>query len=597
MAARPRLADGIDKRGGNDVHNSADGTVLTAASSLVDPETGPETGPGPGPRTAPARAARTAAAEDTALAAALRTLLGVPRENTDSGRTAEYVLPELTPPTGREANRAAVAAALAAGGVTHFAVPGLEDRSSAVGVPEDERDAALAALAAATAAVTGYASAVHASRPVELPNRPADRAAWAALSAARAIQLSWPLTDPSGSLTVGHEYGCTVEFWRREGDELVAPRGNRLTPRIAADGPAVPVPAHRFGRLLSAHGTDPVNHVPLVSRPEFNRAGIDTIDFPVDAVYTWVDGTDPRWQQRKAAASGEVYHAESASDARFLSRDELRYSLRSLRANAPWIRTVFIVTDDQRPAWFPEDLPGARVVSHREIFDDPADLPTFNSHSIESQLHHIDGLAEHFLYFNDDMFLGRPIAPHAFFTPSGITKHFPSAARIPLGPVTPDDTPVDAACKNNRALLQARFGRVNSQPMDHIPYALRRSVMAEIEAAFPEAYARTAGSRFRAMTDLSVTSSLHHYFAMFTGRSVPSAVQYGYVQLAHPELAKRLAAMLARRDRDAICVNDAFSTPEDMAAQDAVLRPFLDSYFPVPSRYELPDTPCPTDTP
>jgi hypothetical protein len=56
-------------------------------------------------------------------------------------------------------------------------------------------------------------------------------------------------------------------------------------------------------------------------------------------------------------------------------------------------------------------------------------------------------------------------------------------------------------------------------------------------------------------------------------------------------LAKRLAGMLARRDRDAICVNDAFSTPEDMAAQDAVLRPFLDSYFPVPSRYELADMP------
>ena len=512
-------------------------------------------------------------------------LLGVARP-VPAGRGVEYVLTDLTPLAGREVNRGAVTAALEAAGVTHFAVPGLEDRGSVVGVPQDERAAALAALAAVTDVSGGYVSAVAEGRPAVRLIRPVDASTWAVVGSAPVIQISWALADPLRDIVLGHEYGCAVEFWTSDGDRLVAPRGNRVTSRITADGAAVAVPAHRFTRLLSPHGTDPLNHLPVTSRPEFDRPGIDTIDFPVDVVYTWVDGTDPRWQERKAAASGTVYHAESASDARFLSRDELRYSLRSLRMNGPWIRTVFIVTDDQRPAWLDEDVPGVRVVSHREIFRDPADLPTFNSHSIESQLHHIEGLAEHFLYFNDDMFLGRPIAPHAFFTPAGITKHFPSAARIPLGPVTADDTPVDAACKNNRALLLERFGRVNSQPMDHIPYALRRSVMDEIEQAFPEAYARTAASRFRAMTDLSVTSSLHHYFALFTGRSVPSAVQYGYVQLAHPELAKRLAGMLARRDRDAICVNDAFSTTEDMAAQDAVLRPFLDAYFPTRSRYE-----------
>ncbi|MFI9105316.1 stealth family protein [Streptomyces fildesensis] len=523
---------------------------------------------------------------ESGLSAVLQGLLGAARESSAVGCGVEYVLPGLTAVTGRDAIRAAVCAALTMSGVAHFAVPGFDDRSSVVGVPEAERAAAITALAGAFRTATGYVSAVQADLPVRRPSRGVDEAQWSALSGAAVLQVSWPLADTSGQLAVGHEFGCAVEFWHPEDDLLVAPRGNRVTARIAADGAEVQLPAHRFTRLLSAHGGEPVNHVPVLSRAEFDRVGIDTLDFPIDAVYTWVDGTDAAWQQRKAAASGTVYHAESASDARFLSRDELRYSLRSLRMNAPWIRTVFIVTDDQRPVWLDETDPGVRVVSHREIFSDPADLPTFNSHSIESQLHHIEGLAEHFLYFNDDMFFGRPIAPQAFFTPSGITKHFPSASRIPLGPVTPDDTPVDAACKNNRALLQERFGRVNSQPMDHIPYALRRSIMDEIEQAFPQAYAQTAASRFRAMTDLSVTSSLHHYFALFTGRSVPSSVQYGYVQLAHPELAKRLAGMLARRDRDAICVNDAFSTPEDMAAQDAVLRPFLDAYFPVPSRFE-----------
>ena len=42
----------------------------------------------------------------------------------------------------------------------------------------------------------------------------------------------------------------------------------------------------------------------------------------------------------------------------------------------------------------------------------PADaLPTFSSHAIESRLHHVPDLAEHFLYSNDDMFFGRPVDP------------------------------------------------------------------------------------------------------------------------------------------------------------------------------------------
>ena len=49
-----------------------------------------------------------------------------------------------------------------------------------------------------------------------------------------------------------------------------------------------------------------------------------------------------------------------------------------------------------------------RVVPHSEIFPDTGDLPTFNSHAIEACLHRIPDLSENFLYFNDDVFLGRP---------------------------------------------------------------------------------------------------------------------------------------------------------------------------------------------
>lgn len=503
----------------------------------------------------------------------------------DAGDVA-YIHPGVTPLAAREWNRLAVANLLDHLGIASFAVRGMSDHGTVVAVVEDDRMRLFEGLTRYLNSYPGHVTLLREPPAKASPPAPSgDPRAWQDLASALGVQVSWYQTDPEGHLLLGHEYGCAIEFWKREGDRLVAPRANRSAWSVAAAGSHVWGAPRLFSRFVS-DSTAQELAPPLATRPEFLVPGVEDIDFPVDAVYTWVDGNDPAWQARKASAKGEVYHAESASDARFISRDELRYSIRSLHLFAPWIRNVYVVTDDQVPAWMRTDVPGFQVVSHREIFRNPADLPTFNSHSIESQLHHIPGLAEHFLYFNDDMFIGRPVTPHAFFTPVGTARYFPSRNRIPQGPVVETDTPVDAACKNNRALLLERFGRVITQPMEHIPYALRRSAMEEAEADFPEAWARTAASRFRAMTDLSPTSSFALYYAALTGRAQPGTMPFTYLQLAVPDLADRLQKLLEGRSQYSFCLNDAFSTPEDMEAQTEVLDGFLNAYFPTPSPCE-----------
>src|SRR5699024_8230192 len=143
----------------------------------------------------------------------------------------------------------------------------------------------------------------------------------------------------------------------------------------------------------------------------FDEPMLDDVQFPIDVVYTWVDGADPAWLARKAEVSGEVppegLHAEATDPARFRSRDELMYSLRSLDDFAPWVRHVYLVTDDHVPHWLNTDDPRISIVDHREIFPDDGRLPVFNSNAIISRLHHIDGLSEHFLYMNDDVMLAR----------------------------------------------------------------------------------------------------------------------------------------------------------------------------------------------
>ena len=303
----------------------------------------------------------------------------------------------------------------------------------------------------------------------------------------------------------------------------------------------------------------------------------------------------PRWP-------GQGYHQHAANAARYANRDELRYSMRSLHLYAPWVRHVYLVTDRQVPSWLAAAHPGLTVVDHREIFDDHTVLPTFNSHAIETRLHHIDGLAEQFLYLNDDVFIGSPVTPEDFFLANGVSKFFLSRAQIPLSAPAPDDVPVSAAGKNNRALLEGRFGTTLTQKMKHTPHPLRRSVLAEIEREFPEQYRTTMGSRLRGTADISIPSALHHYFAFATGRAVPGRLAYDYFDLARGNVESRLAALLGSRGCQAFCLNDTVSSGQEIAEQLALVRPFLDAYFPVPGPWERtadrpPSAARPTATP
>ncbi|NHB85135.1 hypothetical protein G7085_12315 [Tessaracoccus sp. HDW20] len=122
---------------------------------------------------------------------------------------------------------------------------------------------------------------------------------------------------------------------------------------------------------------------------------------------------------------------------RFTSRDELKYSLRSLDYFAPWLRRIYIVTDGQVPDWLDMLNPRIRIVDHKEIFRSTEYLPSFNSNSIISNLHHIEGLAEHYIYVNDDVFLGRWMRPQRFFLGSGVALVSPATNRRRFGPSTP----------------------------------------------------------------------------------------------------------------------------------------------------------------
>jgi hypothetical protein len=380
-----------------------------------------------------------------------------------------------------------------------------------------------------------------------------------------------------GDHLIGPEQAVTLTFWEvgTSGQmELVGTRGHERF-----DARSEPTVETIDGHDYPGRSAFPVGR------------SLDVVDFPIDIVYTWVDGGDECWQAafRETAARFGKEVPESALDpARYADRDELRYSLRSVWAFAGWVRRIYIVTAGQRPAWLREDE-RVRVIDHRELFPASA-LPTFNSHSIEAVLHRIEGLAEHFIYFNDDMFVGRPVTADRFFTPSGLACVFQSPSRV-SGFETGDLLAYDTAARRGRELMLEHYGRASAYKPYHSPYSVLRSVMSDIEAEFPEQFAQTEASRFRAPTDLSIPASLAQYVALVTGRGVEAPIGNEYVNLESGRLSWHLDRLRLGRWFDTFCINETRFDPQRSPVAAQAVAEFLEAYFPVASPWESRESP------
>ena len=392
---------------------------------------------------------------------------------------------------------------------------------------------------------------------------------------ARMFRLYRPRVEPEGGLVYGQGTGVQVELWRWEDGMIQLPIENSVTRRTLPVAEAVYGTVQRFGRewptienMFADHATD--------------------IDFPIDIVFSWVDGNDPEFQRYRASFMEKVVVGEGDdSEARYRQINELKYALRSVHMFAPWIRHIFICTDSPVPEWLDAEHPKITIVRAEDHFADPTVLPTFNSQAVESQLQHIEGLSEHFLYSNDDMFFGRPLGPDMFFSPGGITKFIEADTRIGLGDNHLDRSGFENAARANRKLLHDRFGRITTRHLEHTAAPLRRSVLLEMEREFAAEFAATAASRFRAKDNISVTNSLYHYYALLTGRAVTNpGAKVLYVDTTLRVGLAALERLLRKRNQDFFCLNDGSFLEVSARERQATVTAFLEKYFPIPAPWE-----------
>jgi hypothetical protein len=281
---------------------------------------------------------------------------------------------------------------------------------------------------------------------------------------------------------------------------------------------------------------------------------------------------------------------DSATNNRFADNQELRYSLRSILKYAPFVNHIYIITMNQKPAWLAPH-PKITIIDHTQIFKNADDLPTFNSHALESNLHRVPGLSERFIYFNDDVFLGAPVTAADFFVDDKLNVLFEEGLS-PSGQPVDGETVYRKAWRNTNAFLDAHFKIEPRHRLCHTPFALRKSYMAQFEEQFPAIFAGNSSHRFRSPQDFNVTNGLLQYYWLYQDKIVSQPlksrpVSSMMVSFRPDDALARTIKQLKKLKKNrpvTFCLQDLMD--EKSVKAKALLHEFLENYYPDPAPWE-----------
>lgn len=307
----------------------------------------------------------------------------------------------------------------------------------------------------------------------------------------------------------------------------------------------------------------------------------------VDLVYLWVDGNDPVWQAKRNATIGKTVERSAENcEGRYANHDELLYSLRSVEMYAPWIRNIFIVTDNQVPEWLDTSNSKIRVIDHKDIMPAEA-LPCFNSSVIEHFVCEIPDLSEHFLYANDDMFFNRPTTVETFFAPDGMP--IIRQSRRPFRKLTnwfsekvrgKTMSHYNRIVQNGALLVEKKFGKYFSGKAHHNIDSYLKSDLKRIKKMFINELAPTFPNHVR--KDNDIQRSLYHYAALAEKRGLLRYVTQHESLRIHNDNPKHLDK-LKKYNPLLFCVNDSqYASEKDRERSSHFLR----DRFPRKSQFE-----------
>ena len=314
---------------------------------------------------------------------------------------------------------------------------------------------------------------------------------------------------------------------------------------------------------------------------------------------------------------------------------------------APWVRSIFIVTNGQIPAWLNRNNPKVSIISHSEIFAHSYDLPCFNSNAIEANIHKIKNLSTKFIYFNDDFALARPVCLSNFWTKetgyklilgSEIARNY-DLKDCPKDCLTtyyadgicdehcnkltcvwdgndcdakePDNQKPDGRIAWLRSVQYVNvlydrnlINEVRWTAQDHIPIMLNRHIMTELQTKFSREFAVTSAHKIRRKNDMnfqfsyvgwlmqaprsaiSIDIDLYNY----TTEEKNGRTKYvGYFNEMWKNLGQLESLMkMTNENLTYYCINDLMDHSEPEAATAKFyLEQFYETMYPQKSSFEV----------
>jgi hypothetical protein len=240
----------------------------------------------------------------------------------------------------------------------------------------------------------------------------------------------------------------------------------------------------------------------------------------VDVVFTWIQPDDKQCALERTMHEILLFQRKPTSKRRLPYQSinhedtELYHAIQLVLRNMPWVRYIYIVVHDGQEFKCKNIDFRIKIVHHSKIFPNPLiELPTFNSHAIESCLHRIPGIAENFIYFNDDIYTMRPIAsPFSFFfykkrdgttavpcfLQDGFTRRSYLKEKLPT-----KFADHYICCVHNHQILDNTYGFKTVRPKPwHQPLALSKTILQQAESLFPQYWQSTRECRFRSLNNI-----------------------------------------------------------------------------------------------
>ena len=302
----------------------------------------------------------------------------------------------------------------------------------------------------------------------------------------------------------------------------------------------------------------------------------------IDFVILWVDGGDAEWLKEKAKYNPNKVKKDGVDGAiRYRDWDNLKYWFRGVETFAPWVNNVYFITWGHLPKWLNTNHPQLKIIKHEDYIPKKY-LPVFSSNPIELNINRIKELSEHFVLFNDDMFLINDVKPEDFFI-DGLPVDNYNEVNLDMN----KEDPVFASIlKNNYRILSEHYNKrkvILTNPCKYLNFkygfdrnirTLKNTITKKefvgvnnnhlyqpfLKSYFDRAWDiihnemdHTSSNRFRDKSDIS--QFLIRYFQVLDGKFIPKGYDYGRYFSVHED-NHEIIDYIEKQKGKCICIND-----------------------------------------